>query len=92
MHCIQASFLNSNLRSIQGLRPARQATVCGSPILLCRRCSPVICARGILTIGLEFSLVAHVLYIVTSSMDFKALKSRIPITILLIACAVTMDS
>jgi hypothetical protein len=72
MHCIQASFLTSNLRSIQVLRPARQATVCGSPILLCRRCSPGIYARGILTISLEFFLVAHVLYIVTLSRDIKA--------------------
>lgn len=43
-----------------------------------------------ITIGLGFSLVAHVLYIVTSSMDIKRQKSRIPITILLIAYAVTM--
>lgn len=91
MHCMQAPFLTSNLRSIQGLRPARQATVCGSPILRCQRCSPVICARGNLTIGLEFFLVTQVLYIVTFSMDIKAQRSRIPITILLIAHAVTMD-
>lgn len=42
------------------------------------------------TIGLGFFLVAHIVYIVAFSRDFKAQKSRIPIAVILVAYAVTI--
>ena len=42
------------------------------------------------TIGLGFFLVAHIVYIVAFSRDFKAQKSRITIAVLLVAYAVTI--
>lgn len=41
-------------------------------------------------IGLGLFLVAHIVYIVTFSRDFKAQKSRIPIAVLLVAYAVAI--
>lgn len=42
------------------------------------------------TIGLGFFLVAHIVYIVAFSRDFKAQKSRIPIAAILVAYAVAI--